>query len=666
MKKTLINACMAIALVAIAGSCSNEELIEMEQTPLGELELSATIGTSTRTIIGEDGKMTWVTGDAFYAWGNNSNSTATFTLHEGAGKTTGLFSGKLESGYAEYLEEVVYPKSMVKRDGKKVIVDMKSVSFDNSSAPMYGTIASGNVEFNNLVSMLRVTINNLPENATLSVSGKGIAGEATLVDGELTGFSTTTQTIQVTGIPAGTQTIDIPVYPTGQRVSISFAINNGKKYTLPIQPEKGKVLKSSIPELSYVNNDLAIVWDGSIDTGWYKDNKMTLTLSTPSQLAGLAKIVAGDSNSGNNLKGKTIQLKNSFDMANLPFDAIGSYGSSKSFSGIFDGKNKTISGLKVVNTNERGYAGLFGSVGGATVKNLTITNSYFEAENCGCVAGYLYGDISLDKVLVTNSIAKENGTEYENKLIGNEGNGTGNVDGVVLIFNSAKMEEAIKNNVTKMTLSAGTYIIPDVAKGKNLTFIGSGNPEETKIAVQDDGSNEGDCDYSLEGATVIFNNVTIETTKTYFPGYVRMKGTYNNCIINGVYTLYGNSTFEECTFNVSGDFYNLWTWGAEEAIFTGCTFNSDGKAILLYGQANTKLTVEDCIFNDKGGLSDLKAAIEIGNDYDKSYELIVNRTTVNGYEINDKGINTGTTLWANKNSMPKDKLNVVVDGVDVY
>ena len=64
--------------------------------------------------------------------------------------------------------------------------------------------------------------------------------------------------------------------------------------------------------------------------------------------------------------------------------------------------------------------------------------------------------------------------------------------------------------------------------------------------------------------------------------------------------------------------------------------------------------------------NELQAAIEIGNDYNKSHELIVNNTTVNGYEINDKGINTNSTLWANKNSMPQDKLNVVIDGVDVY
>ena len=105
---------------------------------------------------------------------------------------------------------------------------------------------------------------------------------------------------------------------------------------------------------------------------------------------------------------------------------------------------------------------------------------------------------------------------------------------------------------------------------------------------------------------------------------------------------------------------------AKGTTFNECTFNSDGKALLLYGGTDTKLTVNGCTFNDNGGLDDLKAAIEIGNDYNRSYEVIINDTVVNGYEINNKGINTGTTLWGNKNSMGKDKLNVVVDGVDVY
>lgn len=240
--------------------------------------------------------------------------------------------------------------------------------------------------------------------------------------------------------------------------------------------------------------------------------------------------------------------------------------------------------------------------------------------------------------------------------------GTLNVDGVSVFSNNDSLDEAIANGATEIILSSGNFIIPDSAQGKTLTIIGNG---DTVIATQDDGSYEG-CDYSLDGSTVTFENITINTDSSTYTGYARLNATYNNCTINGTYTLYGDSVFNGCTFNVSGDVYNIWTWGAPNATFNNCTFISDGKAMLLYGTVNTNLTLNDCTFNDNGGLTDLKAAIEIGNDYDKSYTLTVNNTTVNGYEINDKGISTGTTLWANKNSMGTDKLNVVVDGVDVY
>ena len=229
---------------------------------------------------------------------------------------------------------------------------------------------------------------------------------------------------------------------------------------------------------------------------------------------------------------------------------------------------------------------------------------------------------------------------------------------------------AISAGATTISLTPGTYIIPDDAKGKTLTFIGTGNPEDTKIATQDDGSYEG-CDYSLDGATVTFENITINTDSRTYTGYARCKGTYKNCVINGTYTLYGDSKFENCTFNVSGDVYNIWTWGAQNAEFDSCTFNSDGKALLLYqeGTNTINLTVNRCIFNDNGGLTAKKAAIEIGDaPYGKTptYNVTVSGTTVNGYEINDEGYNTGTTLWGNKNSMPTNRLNVTVDGVNVY
>ena len=228
------------------------------------------------------------------------------------------------------------------------------------------------------------------------------------------------------------------------------------------------------------------------------------------------------------------------------------------------------------------------------------------------------------------------------------------------------LNSAIESGKDTIILTAGTFIIPDSAQGKTLHIIGSG--EKTVIATQDDGSYEG-CDYSLDGATVTFENITINTDSTTYTGYARLNATYINCTINGTYTLYGDSTFKNCTFNVSGDVYNIWTWGASNATFEDCTFNTSGKSILLYGNTNTKLTVNNCVFNDANDYSDVnnKAAIEVGSDWTTDTKTIIaTNCTVNGFDITSKGINTGTTLWGNKNSLSQERLHVVIDGVERY
>ncbi len=228
--------------------------------------------------------------------------------------------------------------------------------------------------------------------------------------------------------------------------------------------------------------------------------------------------------------------------------------------------------------------------------------------------------------------------------------------------NNAELDDAIKAGETTIVLGSGNYIIPDSAQGKTLTIVGNG---DTVIATQDDGSYEG-CDYSLDGATVTFENVVITTDSHTYTGYARLKATYNNCVINGTFTLYDNSTFNNCTFNVSGDVYSIWTWGASNATFNNCTFNTSGKAILLYGGTNTVLTVTDCTFNDDNAYADVnnKAAIEVGSDWTTDTKTIIaTNCTVNGFDITTKGDNTGSTLWGDKNSLfSKGRLSVTVDG----
>ena len=340
------------------------------------------------------------------------------------------------------------------------------------------------------------------------------------------------------------------------------------------------------------------------------------------------------------------------------------------------GQTVKVDNLKI-NTSGRGIKIDEQYVGAPAKVTLDISNSTFKtAKKAAIMVKSVEGaDITVSDIDISNVTADkvfavwvdEDAKANADKVVVN--GALMKVEGDNAVIGAASTEElanaTIGDNAT-IYLAAGDYIIPSTAKGKTLTIKGTGNPEDVKVAVTKVGTGGENCDYAFDGSTVTFESITITTNSSTYIGYARCNGTYKNCVINGTYTLYGDSKFENCTFNVSGDVYNIWTWGAPNATFDKCTFNSDGKAMLLYGTQNTNLKIENSVFNDKGGLTDLKAAIEIGNDYGKSYTLVVNNTVVNGYEINDKGINTGTTLWANKNSMGTDKLSVTIDGVKVY
>ena len=221
---------------------------------------------------------------------------------------------------------------------------------------------------------------------------------------------------------------------------------------------------------------------------------------------------------------------------------------------------------------------------------------------------------------------------------------------------------------TKVVLPAGNFKLEDgTAQNKNITISGTA---DTVVTVVGDTGNQ--LNYQ-NGATLAFEGVTIQgQTAGNFGGIAHVaKTTFVNCTFNGKLTLYGDATFINCTFNNKSD-YAIWTWGAKNAEFIGCTFHSGGKALLLYGGAGstetptTNLTVTDCVFDDDNTLTTDKAAIEIGNDYDAVYNLTVNNISVTGFAENPAGISTGSTIWANKNSMDQNHLNVVIDGVDVY
>ena len=241
----------------------------------------------------------------------------------------------------------------------------------------------------------------------------------------------------------------------------------------------------------------------------------------------------------------------------------------------------------------------------------------------------------------------------------------------VIVSNQQQTNDAITNATDKkanISIASGQTITLDNGianegdKSRDITF--SGNGSQTVDVITNAVSAEGGQLNYQRGSSFTFENLTIQAGEGSFDGIVCDELTYKNCTIKGKLTLYGKATFINCVFdNTMANQYSIWTWGGTDVTFENCTFNTNGKAILLYGQATasnpTNLVVNNCTFNDRNNGTAGKAAIEIGNDYNATYTLTVKNATVNGFA---DGNNTGSKLWANKNSRDAAHLTVTIDG----
>ncbi len=287
-------------------------------------------------------------------------------------------------------------------------------------------------------------------------------------------------------------------------------------------------------------------------------------------------------------------------------------------------------------------------------------------------AGNEYQGMILDGVAIT-VLATQASAEFDS--YGNKYDENASKE-VIFIESQNDLENAVKaaavDELTEIVLAdkVTTYTfdstLADSLKGKNVAFVGT---EKTVFQYVGSG-NDG---IGVPGASLTFDGVTIGFPNDNYKGLSHtVELVYRNCVINGTQTLYAeNVEFDNCEFNVSGDNYNVWTYGSSNVIFTDCEFNSDGKSVLVYieGEIHSNVTLNACTFNDNGGLNEKKGAVEIGSSpYSDAttYNIYMNSCTVNGFAENDKGIPTGSTFWGNKNSMDKDHLNVEIDGVDVY
>ena len=272
--------------------------------------------------------------------------------------------------------------------------------------------------------------------------------------------------------------------------------------------------------------------------------------------------------------------------------------------------------------------------------------------------------LTLKSNTITGTISEKGDTQFNGV--------TPVIEGPVIASNPQQANDAITNATDRnvnIAIAPGQTVTLDngIANGANsrdVTFVG--DCSQTVDVAKNAPAAEGAKHLNYQrGSTFTFENLTIENGTDTYDGIVCDELTYKNCTIKGVTTLYGKATFINCTFeNTMANQYSIWTWGGTDVTFEGCTFNTNGKAILLFGEEKTtNLTVNNCTFNDRNGGAAGRAAIEIGDaNYGKhnNFTVVINGSTVaSGFAA---GQNTGSKLWANKNSMDAAHLTVTING----
>ena len=166
-------------------------------------------------------------------------------------------------------------------------------------------------------------------------------------------------------------------------------------------------------------------WDGKADELPAEENGV-ITINDAGELAALAAAVNGTSSASTysllsanqTFAGKTVKLGADINLGGSNWTPIGLDGDQAGFQGIFDGNGHTIYNLTVDLSGERAYqsAGLFGSIHGATIKNLNIVNATIKnldsisdsSNGAAVVVGSSQFASTIDNVDVTGATVTSN------------------------------------------------------------------------------------------------------------------------------------------------------------------------------------------------------------------------------------------------------------------
>ena len=329
------------------------------------------------------------------------------------------------------------------------------------------------------------------------------------------------------------------------------------------------VLKSFAGKVGVKTQSTASV-SKKVDKSWYNPDKNEYVLDSVEDLYGFYVISTYEDFSGKTIKlGKDIIFNagNAVDWAtNAPSNEwfpVGVNRANYRFSGTFDGQGHTISGIYLSdNSDLLNYSGFFGVIGTeGVVKNLKITNSYFERLNksgqsamLGSVAGEVQGTIQ---------------NVYSNAILYTDGNQAGGIVARMVYADKEKKTTTLVDNcwfdgiltgtknqkmggITAYAGRSGVQAEDTKLKISNCLFTGTVGNDRTSKADELGGQYIGGIfGYDISAVNMMIDNcLSAGTIDTVYDGYVgSVIGMINKS--GSVFTVTNTYGTDEC-WNVKG------------------------------------------------------------------------------------------------------------------
>ncbi|WP_156831980.1 GLUG motif-containing protein [Kaistella palustris] len=225
------------------------------------------------------------------------------------------------------------------------------------------------------------------------------------------------------------------------------------------------------------------LWTDNADESWYNATTTEFTLTTPAQVAGLAKIV----NAGNDFTGKIVIFGNDMDFGAHLWMPIGK-GYLFPFSGTVKGNNKTVSNIQI-DLPAGDFVGFVGQMFKGKIENLIADQVTVSGHD---TVGSIVGNLSTNSTM-TNCHAKNvniSGTDFNvGGLVGgiltdssiSDSSAEGDVSGssqVGGLVGTAWDKTSIARSYAKGTVT-GQYIVGGFAGYSTMAFGPNRNNEVT-------------------------------------------------------------------------------------------------------------------------------------------------------------------------------------------